>query len=441
MNKKCKDCGKEFNTKWQNVVYCEDCRRPYGREDNGLKDVLESIKNKEQRETLQRWANKRLSNAYDLKGTVARLYTLRKIAKALNKPFEKCTEEDIEALLSKPEFSKKYHRKLTKQFFEAIKIPGIVAGINTRKSAKELANTRKKITLTEAQAKEILSKCDSPMDRAIFELFADNPLRPKDLEALRVKDVHIDENGVILSFRSKTEAGCRDVFLRNAKIAFLKYWENQPFKSDPEKPVFYSQSSNSYGKPLLWGGMQGRFKRIVKRAKLPEEIKPLITLYTWRRTVATWLLTDPDYTPKEVQRMGGWASIRMLDVYGKITDDMVNKKKMVVEAKRSGDAVAIKKLKEQAKKDSTLAKIMAREGLLDKDDKYNLLGTVVCPKCKQQNLSDADFCSRCWLPLKKDIIDVKEETIKESINKQIPLTRDLVKEVIADMIAEGKIKV
>ena len=81
--------------------------------------------------------------------------------------------------------------------------------------------------------------------------------------------------------------------------------------------------------------------------------------------------------------MGGWATIgTMMDVYGKVSDDMVNKKKLIVNG--------IIKTEEQKK-----------------EDKFK---PIICPRCQKDNPRNVDTCVNCWLPLTKKAI---EETDKD----------------------------
>jgi hypothetical protein len=103
-------------------------------------------------------------------------------------------------------------------------------------------------------------------------------------------------------------------------------------------------------------------------------IKRNITLYHFRKTVTSELLQDPRYTSKEVQVLGGWSNIStMFDTYGKVTSEMVNKKKLIVNGKINDESKA----------------------------KKSVLKHVKCPRCKSENPTNVDTCINCWLPLTK----------------------------------------
>lgn len=398
MKKICKKCGKEFSIGQKDIVTCKDCRGVYGRKDKGLNDILESITNKKHKETIIKWVEERKANGFTLKSTVGNLYTIRKISKLNNKAFEDWTKEDINKVLSG--LKGIHYRRFLKQFFKSIGQSEKVIGISLKKTVDDVKKQRRKIFLTEEQMAEILKRCDNPQDRFMFELFADIPLRPKDLENLKIKDVHIDNFGVVLDFHSKTEQGKRELLLKNSRVAFLKFWENHPFKDEKDKPLFYSVSNKDYGNPIKWTAMDGRFRKIVKRTKLSQDIKDNLTLYVWRRSITTILLSDPDYSPSEVQKMGGWASIKMFDTYGKIRSGVLNKKRMVKQAVENNDKATIQELIKKADNDSQLAKILKHFGLL-KGNFKDVLGTKLCSFCNKENLSNADFCSnpKCSKPL------------------------------------------
>lgn len=410
--------------------------RSYGRNDYGIDDIVAGIKLKVNRDRINQYIKEKRAMGFTLRPIACKMYSIKRLLNEMNKPITKVKKVDLVGFLSKNNttYFKKLIRALGKEF------GWDVDWINTKASVEEIKNRRPKIVLTEAQALEIIKRADDPMDRAWLEIEADNPNRPMDLVNTKVKNVHITDGSVFIDLMSKTASGKRTIMLQNSRAAFLKYWESFPFKDDPEHSLFYSKAKNSYGKPLLWGGFDTRLKTIVKRTNLPEDIKKHITLYTWRRTVTTWRLQDPDFTASEVQKMGGWSSIRMLDTYGKVTDDMVNKKKLVLEAKQKKDVVKIKELKKRSESDSVLAKLMSKYGLLKDSEKFDLLGTKDCPRCHAENLADAEICSKCWLPLNKQTIELKERIISKATQNQQALNYDMVKQVLKDMVKSGELE-
>lgn len=396
--------------------------RAYGREDRGIQDTLNAVENEQNRELLRRFVDEKLANGEEIKPIACKLYSYKKLANSLNKPFVEASKEDLVQLFTNQAYNKVFHKKLIRHLYRWLKKAELIEWISTKKSKREIQETRTKITITEEQAAAFLAACDNAQDRALFELLADKaPKRPKDIENLRVKDVSVNELGVSIRFSSKTEAGNRTVYLQNSRAAFMEFWKNHPFKDNHKGPVFYNLNRAFYGQPLKYGGIKERFNKALKLAKLPEDIKRNFTLYTWRRSVATWLLQDPDYTPKEVQKMGGWSSIRMLDVYGKITDEMVNLKKQVLEAKR--DPELLRKLLEKSRTNKGLAKLMVKHGLIKDGEAEDILGSILCPRCKQENMFNADVCTKCWLPLnKKGYEDITKERERNTDILRLVLT-------------------
>jgi integrase len=408
--KSCKTCGIEFRTN-DNIVNCELCRQPYGREDRGLKDVLGTINNKQQRETLQRWANERIANGCKIVGTVTRLYTLRKFCDVLKKPFEKVTREDVTSLLAHNGFGKVYYKKLIKNFFKWVhgteEYPDCVRWIKIKRTVDEIKPEKK--VLTDEEILKILNATVTQRDRTILQILSENPTRPRDICNLKVGDVIIDEYGFELQMKSKTASGSRTIRLIHSVPDLKMYLNTHPYKDNPKAPLFFQISTNRFGEPLGWGGVNGMLQRAVKRSGL----KRKVNLYDFRRSSTTKLLQDPRYTPEEVKVMGGWSSIRMFDTYGKVTSEMVNEKKL--------KANGLIKDKKQLKED--------------------LLKPVSCPRCQEQNPATSVSCSKCWLPLKKETIELKEKVVASAIKKQKPLNKDTIKELIKDMIRKGEISI
>lgn len=406
----CKDCAGKFKIyESRNTSRCDECRRAYGREDLGLNDLLNSIKNKKQRKTLERWANERTANNCKLLGTVARLYTLRKIAIVLNKPFEEANKEDITRLLAVNGFNKLYYKKLIKQFFKWLsgedEFPQTVKWIKLNKTIEETKPERK--ALTDEEMLKIIKSTDNQRDKTILQILSEYPIRPKDICNLKIKDVVADEYGFELRMGSKTPKGRRDLRLINSVPDFKIYLKNHPFQNDKEYPLFYQFANNRYGQALGWDGLNNLLKKAVKRAK----IKKKVNLYDFRRTTATKLLQNPNFTPEEVKVMGGWSSIRMFDVYGRVTSESVNKKILRVSGKI--------KSKDQLKQD--------------------LLKPIKCPRCNEENPISSLACQNCWLPLQKRAIEIKEDVIKESINWGTALNEQSVYRILKSLKDKGKL--
>lgn len=405
--KLCKNCGIEFLAK-DKIVHCEICRSPYGREDRGLKDILDSLPLKEQSKTLERWANEKLANGHKLRILITKLYTLRKFANQFNKPFEKVGKDDIIKLLAQKEFNRVYYKKLLKQFFRWLygeDNPELIKWIQVKKTLEETAPEKK--VLTDEELLRIINCATNQRDRTMLQIISENPTRPKDICNLRIRDVHTDEYGFELQLGSKTPKGRRTIRLINSVPDLRQYLQTHPFRDNPDAPLFYQISTNRFGEPVGWSAMNGCLQKAVKLA----QVKRKVTLYDFRRTTATTLLRNPNYTPSEVQVMGGWSSIRMLDVYGRVTSEMVNQKKLQV----SGLVKTEKQLQE------------------------DLLKPIKCPRCETDNPSTAVACGNCWLPLKKQAIAVKEKVIKKAIQWQKPLTKEGVREILRQMKLEGEL--
>lgn len=391
--------------------------RAYGREDLGMKDLLDSIKKKEDRKLLTKWANERIANGLNLKGTVSRLYTLKRISDYMKCDMKDATKEDITKLLSlkiekeKINFSKLYYKKLIRLFYKWVKgtddYPDLVKWIRMKRTIDETPEEHK--SMSDEEMREIIDAMVTQRDRTVFSIMAENPTRPKDICNLKFNDVVVDEYGYELKIGSKTPRGRRTIRLINSVPEFRLYLNAYPYRDNPEAPLFYQISSNRFGQPMGWKAMDRALKMALKRTN----IKRKINLYDFRRTSTTNLLQDPRYTPEEVKVMGGWSSIRMFDTYGKVTSQMVNKKKL------------------QA------------NGLIEDDGtkKTDPLKPLKCPRCNTVNTRATLTCVKCWLPLKKNIAEMKEKVIRKAINKGEVLSKIMVKEALKELIKEGEIKI
>lgn len=378
--------------------------------------------NPKQRPIIEKWVNERNANGFGHPGTRVRLYTLKFIGQALgDMKFEDAKKEDIIRVLEtklknlrgkEVNLNSLYYKKTIKFFYKWLHgtegYPEIVSWIKLKRTIDETPEEHK--ALTDEEVKAILDATTNQRDRTIFMILTENPTRPKDICNLKIKHVVADEYGFELKLGSKTPKGRRVIRLINSVPDMRQHLANHPFKDDPDAPLFCQNSLTKSGKPIKWCNMSYALKCAVKTAK----IKRKVTLYDFRRTSTTNLLRDSNYSPGEIQKMGGWASIRMLDIYGQVTSEMVNKKKLAING-----LIDIKEI----------------------EKKKDMLKPIECPRCHERNSPSAITCGTCWLPLKKQAIDLKEKVIMKSIEWQKPLSKDLVKEVLKELIKDGEIKI
>ena len=137
---------------------------------------------------------------------------------------------------------------------------------------------------------EIQAIIDSPLsirDKAIIELFLTTGMRRGEFVTLKYQNVEITKDEIIIKItKSKTRNRRISIIpYPNNPIAFypsnfVSYYENHPFKKQPDKPLFFSISTNSMYKELNPSSLTLLFRKIQKRAEITKKITPHILRHT-----------------------------------------------------------------------------------------------------------------------------------------------------------------
>lgn len=397
-------------------------RKVFSSPQQQIEAIISRFKNEDVKRYVKQWIKEKQANNKGIEYIRQKLYSFLSSLDNLDRPIKEIIEkEDKEAIIRNIEAIKKAKGRVPrrckielKNFFKWVnedEHPKATKWIETKKTLQEMKPEAK--VLTDKERQLILDNAPTQRDRLIFSILNENPTRPRDIVNLKVRDVEADEYGYILHLRSKTQKGFRSIRIINSVPEMRLYLSGHKDKDNPEAPLFYSlanRDNNGEIKPLQYWGMKYALEYAAKKAKIKRKVK----LYDFRRTIATELLQDSRYTPKEVMVMGGWSSIKMLDVYGKVTSDMVGEKKLVISGK---------------KKDTQKIK----------EDKFK---PVVCARCGEVNSKRVDSCSKCWLPLTNKAVE-KYEAANKVIERTgvVNVTKETLKQAIRDLITEGEIKI
>ncbi len=233
--------------------------------------------------------------------------------------------------------------------------------------------------ITEEELEKILKVCDHPRDRAMISMLAETGMRSGEATSIFLKHLQRDEYGTTVIVNGKT--GQRKLRLLNS-IPELNMWLSvHPFKDNPDAPLFISYSKKFYGKQLGRDGLYLTLRRLLRRAGLKKRIHP----HLFRHTALT-RFAKMGFRESELKILAGWSGVsRMPQVYIHLSGEDVDKKFLELNGVLS---------KEEIKK------------IRIKETKFK---PRICPRCKEQNLFDAKFCNKCWLPLDvKTSSDVKQ---------------------------------
>lgn len=157
-------------------------------------------------------------------------------------------------------------------------------------------------------------------------------------------------------------------------------------------------------------GLKRVLTTTAKRAGIKKKIFP----HLFRHSRATHLAKD--LTEQEMKIFFGWTPrSNMTSVYVHLSGQDVEDK-----------LLAIKGLKEEHNKKKEVLKVM------------------ICPFCSVKNSGTNKFCSNCSRPLRDEdkinLIKAKDKAMDISIKKGVPISKDLIKEVLKEMIKDGEFK-
>ena len=366
--------------------------------------------NKEHRSLIEEYVDSKRANQIAMTSIIPKLQILRRILNEIDIPLKEMIKEENKAkakqitnrIFTNEELTFS-HRKNYKMFFRWInegETPAFLKAFSIKKTFRELKPKRK--SLTHEEVRSIIDNTETQRDRTIFTMMSEIPMRPIEICRIKMKHVICDEYGYIIELRGKTEEGHRRIRYIHSTPEIKAYSSALPesHKNDKEKAFFYSYSDRNKGESITPVALIYILMGAVKRAGLRKDIQ----LYDFRRYTATSLLADSNYTITDVQKLGGWKSLQVVNIYNKTTDDQVNEKRLVV------NGLGNKKLMTQG----------------------NILKNIECPRCKTVNQKSADLCVSCWQPLTATAVTKTNDTMNSFFKKES--FRNYIKQELIDDI-------
>jgi integrase/recombinase XerD len=285
-----------------------------------------------------------------------------------NKPFNEMTEYDIDDYFDTLKHQAHSTRGTTKQVIKTFLKKVNPEAASTIILQKVENNLTPDSLLTENEITKMIKYAVNLRDKALFACLWDSGARKSELLSTTIKDAKFDKYGCLLWLpESKTEP-------RPARLVFassyLREWlDSHPTNNNPDSPIFCSLVT-PYGL-ISDAGLYAQIQKIAKRAGITKHVTP----HKWRHTRATDLATK--ITEQELKNVLGWeASSKMTQIYIHLSAKDINK-----------------------------AMLKANNIEVEDDDgkkEVSLLATERCPRCKEINGKNRDYCSRCGLALSEE---------------------------------------
>lgn len=354
---------------------------------------------------------------------------LRLSKKFLPQEFTKATKQDMKQAIAKletsdlKEWTKQSYKITFKKFFRWLyneklgaklkrkEYPEIVEWINT--TMKNGMSRLPEDILTESDIKVLLESCQNIRDKAIVALLWDSGCRVGEILNLQIKHLTFDKYGAQIIVYGKT--GSRRVRLIPSVPYLATLKENHPDKNDPEAFLFIGLGTRNKGKRISYTTLDTMLRKLHVRAG----VKKRCNAHSFRHARATYFASR--VKESVMKESFGWTQkSQMVGIYTHLSGRDVDKE------------------------------IRKAQGMADEEEKSeeSKLKPKKCVRCGYENAATSKFCSQCCLILDEKIameLEKKEDVGRKVWDKvtakgNFSISRDLVKEVLKDMIKAGEIK-
>ncbi|MEM3588165.1 MAG: tyrosine-type recombinase/integrase [Candidatus Jordarchaeaceae archaeon] len=341
---------------------------------------------KEQEELLNKFLNEKRAES-QVKSTTLKNYekSLSILGTYLGKNFKQVTEEDLKGFFGELERKRekgeisdssiRLYRVCIRAFYQWldrnndssradwIKIPSI----KTKIKSEDL--------LDREEIKRLINSARTLRDRALLSVLLESGIRREELRGLNVGSVIPTNYGFILSVEGKT--GPRTIPIISSAGILGEYLSTLP--SDKNSPLWVSSSGRRLSAISIW--------RIIKNCAKRAGINKRIYVHLMRHTRATELSTK--LSDQTMKGFFGWKpTSNMPGVYSHLSGKEVVREVLRV----SGIKV---------------------------EDKENALGQLICPRCKEPNISANEYCYRCGTPLTREAETWYPESVVRELEMRI----------------------
>lgn len=275
-------------------------------------------------------------------------------------------------------------------------IPEIVKWVKGRKVKKAIDRTK---LISTKDVKKMVNASDNDRDKALVMTIFESATRRGELLDIKIKDIQFDKHGCKIHVRGKT--GSRHIYLIEAVPFILRWFENHPFKDDPESYFFISLATNYYGQALSRGHIGSHLKTIAKRAGIKKHIHP----HLFRHSRASFLGEKFSFNDRDLKLYCGWSeNSDMPNRYLHYNEDAIFEKMKIA----SGVCTEEETKQEQKEKDR--------------------LKPVICSRCSHKNTFNSVYCSSCSQILDQkealNLEDMKNKVINEAMEEFMKIAQD-----------------
>lgn len=325
------------------------------------------------------------------------LAKLRPMASFLDRNFLDPSEDDLKLMIDA--FTRKGisprsvedYKQTVKKFYSWLLSPQkykrACGWVKIRNNVDRLKKSEEMIT--EEEIGLLVEACRNLRDKALVTLAYDSGCRIGELLTLRIRDLEMDDRGMMVHVSGKT--GERTVYVIGDSIAYLREWRKvHPHGSNGDAALFVDLVT---GEPMNYDAARIGISKAVKRAG----IKKRVHLHLFRHSYATRYSEVLSESVLKAQ-MGWTGSSRMAQKYVHLSAQQ--QKNAVLTA--NGFEPEVKTIKHAS--------------------------LITCKRCGEKNPSTAEYCMKCWFPLTtKASLELKErqDKIERSLVEKKAITEDV----------------
>lgn len=240
------------------------------------------------------------------KGRIAKyLNHLIKIAKWLEKDYDKAEKKDIEKLIIKiqnngyTEWTKKDYKIAIKKFYKFLDKEELVSWIKTTIKKNNNENLPNEV-YSEEEIEKLIEMADNPRDEAMISLLYESGCRISEFLNIKLKDITFEQEYAMINVMGKT--GNRSIPISKS-IPLLKTYLN-----------YNKKGKEDYLFPLEYRNTSKIIKKLFKKAKIDKPCNP----HQFRHSRATELAKK--LTEAQMKQFFGWAqNSNMAGVYVHLT--------------------------------------------------------------------------------------------------------------------------
>ena len=259
--------------------------------------------------------------------------------------------------------------------------------------------------LTQQELEKLIGACTNARDRAFFAFMYDTGVRISEALGVKVKDLRFDELGAIAHIGAG-KSDYRQVRFVGDSVALIRQWSLNHPAWESESYVFCGITGRNRGRQMNYWDASQRLRRAVAAAGL----KKRVHFHLFRHTRATTLSSK--LTESVLGNMMGWRpGSRMSATYVHLNRGDVDRQVLQAYGLQPKEQGAIGEPRPKA-----------------------------CPRCSSLNVSGAEYCRQCWLPLTdKGLMQMQEltATIEKTLDRADVISDDM-KAVLASLPADTK---